>query len=646
MGDGRFGPVYVGIDPDSGQIILIRTFTETMTPEQRQSLIEALNGLCKGPLDHISIAAPIASGIEGVVPYFAHAYLPGEPVDEYLRGHGPRPLSEVASRVTEVAEAIDYAAAAGVHHGAIGPRDIIFAPESTGVSGFGLTQALRHAGIRLREPSLADDIYAIAAMTFELLVGHRYTGGDPREALSQLQAHGVDVGALAHTLESALSSDPQKWPSSAIQFAASLHDAEIDTPALAMKPSAPPRTNGEVGRLALGLEPLEAFESEETVLSTKGGAPHPTPVPPPTRAVTNDSIERPGLPLFDLSLHLHEAPPAEAEIVIPRLSDSPRIGRTDSRANRSSWRAFAVAVVVSGVLLGAVGAGIMFTQGIALDDQLFKRESTSSGPAAATGNQGSGTLDRGSGTADSTAPPPDRVTVTDDPVNSGDRDVAAANPESTGTARADSVDPVSPTQPAPVPGSAQVNPQPSLGSPIVPPVNEPGSPEPARQSPNANPATLGPQGRLLVRSVPAGARVLVDGAPRGETPVAVRGLELGPHTVVVTAPGYAEWEDRVTLTAERPSYSFEIPLNPHGSGPATGSNVVPAAPTVLQVDSRPAGAQVWVDGSLVGVTPLLLQDVTVGAHSVRIQLPGYRPWTTSVAVGRGERGRVAASLER
>jgi hypothetical protein len=141
--------------------------------------------------------------------------------------------------------------------------------------------------------------------------------------------------------------------------------------------------------------------------------------------------------------------------------------------------------------------------------------------------------------------------------------------------------------------------------------------------------------------------VLVDGAPRGDTPVAVRGLELGAHTVVVTAPGYPTREERITLTAERPSYSFEIPLDAGGgSGPASGSSPVPVTPSSLQVDSRPKGAQVWMDGRLVGATPLLLPEVTAGAHAVRIELPGYRSWITSVAVSRGERARVAASLER
>lgn len=66
----------------------------------------------------------------------------------------------------------------------------------------------------------------------------------------------------------------------------------------------------------------------------------------------------------------------------------------------------------------------------------------------------------------------------------------------------------------------------------------------------------------------------------------------------------------------------------------------------MQVLSRPAGANVIVDGQLIGQTPLLLPGVTAGAHDVRLELEGFRPWATSVEIRPGVRARVAASLEQ
>jgi hypothetical protein len=64
------------------------------------------------------------------------------------------------------------------------------------------------------------------------------------------------------------------------------------------------------------------------------------------------------------------------------------------------------------------------------------------------------------------------------------------------------------------------------------------------------------------------------------------------------------------------------------------------------VESRPPGARVFLDGKLVGTTPLTMSDVPAGAHAVRLDLAGYRPWVSSVRVVAGEPGRVTASLDR
>jgi len=94
----------------------------------------------------------------------------------------------------------------------------------------------------------------------------------------------------------------------------------------------------------------------------------------------------------------------------------------------------------------------------------------------------------------------------------------------------------------------------------------------------------------------------------------------------------------VTLTPERPAQSFEVALDaPAGTA---------AGVAALQIDSRPSGARVWIDGMPVGVTPLMMPAVAAGPHSVRMELDGYQPWSGSVSVSTGERARVAASLER
>ena len=79
---------------------------------------------------------------------------------------------------------------------------------------------------------------------------------------------------------------------------------------------------------------------------------------------------------------------------------------------------------------------------------------------------------------------------------------------------------------------------------------------------------------------------------------------------------------------------------------ASAPSPAPDVPATMEVVSRPAGAQVFVDGRMVGRTPLVVPGVDPGDHSVRIALPGHQRWATTVSVAAGSRARVAASLER
>jgi len=64
------------------------------------------------------------------------------------------------------------------------------------------------------------------------------------------------------------------------------------------------------------------------------------------------------------------------------------------------------------------------------------------------------------------------------------------------------------------------------------------------------------------------------------------------------------------------------------------------------VESRPAGAKVFIDGKLSGTTPLVLPQIGAGEHAVRLEHDGYQRWSSSVRVMSGERNRVTASLEK
>ena len=63
------------------------------------------------------------------------------------------------------------------------------------------------------------------------------------------------------------------------------------------------------------------------------------------------------------------------------------------------------------------------------------------------------------------------------------------------------------------------------------------------------------------------------------------------------------------------------------------------------VESRPPGADVFLNGKPVGTTPLMLSDVPVGEHAIHLELAGYRRWASAVRIVASERNRVAGSLD-
>jgi PEGA domain-containing protein len=110
-------------------------------------------------------------------------------------------------------------------------------------------------------------------------------------------------------------------------------------------------------------------------------------------------------------------------------------------------------------------------------------------------------------------------------------------------------------------------------------------------------------GTLTVSTNPAGVPVVIDGEPRGVTPLT---LELAPgrHELRLAANGGNARVIPLTITAGGTvSQSIELP----SAGPQTGQ---------LTVRTEPSGARVTVDGTAQGQTPLTLEGLTPGNHTV------------------------------
>jgi eukaryotic-like serine/threonine-protein kinase len=139
--------------------------------------------------------------------------------------------------------------------------------------------------------------------------------------------------------------------------------------------------------------------------------------------------------------------------------------------------------------------------------------------------------------------------------------------------------------------------------------------------------TLDKKPMLVADSDPGGAQVYVNDLFKGKTPLRLR-LPPGKYMVRMAYPGYQEWSSQVDL-GETGDFPVTGRLKSQGAGGTTQQP--PTDKAYLNVQSTPPAAQVFVDGTLKGVTPVKV-NVTPGKHRVRVSLAGYQNWEHQVSV--------------
>jgi hypothetical protein len=105
-----------------------------------------------------------------------------------------------------------------------------------------------------------------------------------------------------------------------------------------------------------------------------------------------------------------------------------------------------------------------------------------------------------------------------------------------------------------------------------------------------------------------------------------------PLTAVVSVP--------TSLTRSAASSPSTAPVT--AAPPPSASS--PAFHGSLTVTSTPEGAQVFVNGALVGTTPLALVDVPVGSRVIRVELEGHERWSSVVRIVANAPTPVVADL--
>lgn len=136
-------------------------------------------------------------------------------------------------------------------------------------------------------------------------------------------------------------------------------------------------------------------------------------------------------------------------------------------------------------------------------------------------------------------------------------------------------------------------------------------------------------GFLIIDSEPQGAEVWLNNESTGEVTPFRRKLAIGDEMPYrLSLPLYHDEAGMVTVDQPRKELQFAL-------RPAFGS---------VTVTSTPSGALVFLDEKQVGQTPLTLDRIASGSHSLRFQAPQYAVERRNVSVADGQTANVAVTL--
>ena len=664
IGAGALGPVFRAYQPEQDRLVAVKVFRIDIPPERTHQLVAQLERLIAADLSHAGIAAPLATGIADVAAYLAMDFVAADSLDMVIRDQQATSPSDVVRIATQLASALDLAAAIDITHGVLHPRDVLLSADDVRMTGIGIAQALEEVGFSapVRRPYTAPerangrrwdrraDVFSLAALVFELLTRRRISGPGDQPLDSFARVAGVSADALDKVFDRALAERPHDRFASAGDFARALEAAVEKKRSVAGRvgPSIrPPIPEPEV-------EPSTPVAAEELPLFTDsllGEEPDMAAAadatPPPLLDPSHEALA-PEVPFRDAplstveSLHEPELRPHHPGPVVADIHSTPpvasghRVSINDfSEAVREvplDEPAFNVVGVFateadvptrpgpfesveagsrssSGVwpLMLALIVGIALGFGMAM--LLLGRDRVPLAPTQAATSTGTGRA---------------AAEVRDEPIREVTEQTVAVPPKA---AAPPSADTTTAEPPRPVPDTPAAAPAPAPRTPAPAPA--------ASASANVKPGAAKPT--ATTPSKPAVGR----NDNRAANAPSPRAQARPPAAATKSTPTRPGTTTRATPASGRGANRAATP--PEKAAPQTAPK---AGSGSLVVESRPPGASVFVDGRRVGTTPLVLDTVKAGQYTIGLDIDGYKRWATSVRVTSGERSRVAASLER
>jgi eukaryotic-like serine/threonine-protein kinase len=272
LGRGAMGAVYLGLDPQIGRQVAIKTmalgreFAGTELVEARTRFFREAE--MAGRLQHPDIVTIFDAGEEDGLAYIAMEFVKGQDLLPHTVPGRLLPLADVLQTTARVAEALAYAHRQGVVHRDIKPANVMVdaASNTVKVTDFGIARVAdahrTRTGRVLGTPSFMSpeqmaggrvdgrsDLYSLGVMLFQLVTGALPHASDSMARLMHqiANAPAPDVRSLrpelpeglARVIAAALEKRPEARPVDGAQMGAALRAIRAG---LGDEPAAPPRS--------------------------------------------------------------------------------------------------------------------------------------------------------------------------------------------------------------------------------------------------------------------------------------------------------------------------------------------------------------------------------------------------------------------
>jgi len=117
------------------------------------------------------------------------------------------------------------------------------------------------------------------------------------------------------------------------------------------------------------------------------------------------------------------------------------------------------------------------------------------------------------------------------------------------------------------------------------------------------------------------ARVQIDGVDIGLSPLIDIPVEAGDHQLTISKDRYLEYGEAITIEGRQVEQRYQASLQP--------------AWAVVSLVTSPSGADVLVDGEMMGTTPLNT-EILQGQRDITLKLSGHKAWQEDFDVRAGE----------